>query len=210
MNAKHVNTKLGTEHYRQIEAAMTDIRVLLRHEGVNKPGLMKVRDRLAVLAQRTDLFNSDSLPPPPLHDQATNFAYRLYEEYEDEQEHAGGLALYANSASGRSFETPVHNHKTWAVLVGVAGVEFNRLCVRSADGGVRDVEQVELRQGSSLIFEDEDLHAISGNAPLLNFHLYGKGLEHQIGRQFYDANKHEWVYFQAHPDIIEARAGLIH
>jgi len=205
--------QLDARHYEHINAAMTDIRALIRQNGASS--LAAVRDRLAQLAARTDLFNHDTLPAPALHEPATNYAYRLYEEYESDSEDgqdekSGGLALYANSANGRFFETPVHNHKTWAVLVGVAGVELNRLCERTEDGGIRDVGQVELRQGTSLIFEPEDLHAISGDAPLLNFHLYGKGLERQKGRQFYDADKHEWVVFQAHPHIIEARAGVIH
>jgi len=199
--------KLDARHYEHIAAAMTDIRALIRQNGVSKNSLAAVRDRLAALAQRTDLFNRDTLPAPAWHEAATNYAYRLYEAYENDSEDEWdqeGLALYANSANGRFFETPVHNHKTWAVLVGVAGVEFNRLCERTDDGGIRDVGQVQLRQGTSLIFEAEDLHAISGDAPLLNFHLYGRGLERQQGRQFYDPDKHEWVYFQAHPHIIES------
>jgi len=190
--------KLHAQHYREIDAAMADVKAICQTQKVGKPALDVIRERLMQLARNTELFNAQALPPPGLDEKANNVLYRLYEE-------EGGLALYANAASGRFYETPVHNHKTWAVLAGVEGVEINLLFAHTDDGGIRQTGQAALRQGTSLAFEDEDLHAIRIEAPLLNFHLYGVGLERQTDRQFYDAAKKEWVVFAASPNIVEAR-----
>jgi len=190
--------KLHAQHYRAIDAAMADVKTICQTQGTGKPALDAIRARLMQLACNTEFFNAQALPPPSLDDKANNVLYRLYEE-------DGGLALYANAANGRFYETPVHNHKTWAVLAGVEGIEINLLFAHTDDGGIRQTGQEALRQGTSLAFEDEDLHAIRIEAPLLNFHLYGVGLERQTGRQFYDAAKKAWVYFAASPNIVEAR-----
>lgn len=190
--------KLEPQTYREIDGAMADIQALSSAGGQSRETLDAIRERLMQLAKRTDLFNLEVLPPPQPSDKAINFMYRLYED-------EGGLTLYANSASGRFFETPVHNHKTWAVLAGVDGSELNKMYERTEDGGIREIGQEALRQGTGLAYNGEELHCIRIEAPLLNFHLYGVGLERQKARQYYDSEKKEWIYFEAHPDIIEAR-----
>ena len=190
---------LTSEHYQAVEQAVADIRAVESKHGSTRESLEMIKERLVQLASRTDLFSSAAFPPPRTDEKATNFLYRLHEDA------ANRFALYVNSASGREYETPVHNHKTWAVVVGIAGDELNRIYERTPDNGVREIKQTVVRPGTGVAFLSEDLHAIRIDAPLLHFHMYGYGFEHQEGRQFYDADRRTWVDMAAHPDIIEAR-----
>jgi hypothetical protein len=51
----------------------------------------------------------------------------------------------------------------------------------------------------------EDLHSIHIQAPLINFHMYGLGLDQLHKREFYKADEKAWRVFPAHADIREAR-----
>ena len=153
------------------------------------------------LAARTDLFTLGAFPPPKPGDSNASYLYRLHEDGDHR------LALYVNAA-GRAYRSPVHNHTTWAVIVGVTGEELNRLYERTPDNGVREVAQKVVRQGSGVGFMPEDLHAIQIDEPLLNFHLYGLGLEQLVRREYYKPDEHRWVVFNNTSRIREARAGL--
>ena len=94
------------------------------------------------------------------------------------------------------------------MIVGVAGGnELNRFYERTPDGGVREKGQQVVRQGSGVAFMPDDLHSIHIDQPLLNFHLYGLGLEQLLRREYYKPEEHKWEIFPPHPDIREARAG---
>jgi hypothetical protein len=54
-------------------------------------------------------------------------------------------------------------------------------------------------------FLPEDLHSIHIQAPLINFHMYGLGLDRLHKREFYKADEGVWRVFPAHADIREAR-----
>jgi len=54
-------------------------------------------------------------------------------------------------------------------------------------------------------FMPEDLHSIHIDAPLINFHMYGLGLEQLDKRRFYKPQENAWSVFPAHSDIREAR-----
>ena len=191
--------KLDREHYAQIDAAMDDIRRIEAREGVSRASLALIQERLMQLARRDDLFNLDACPPPPAEFERNNYLYRLHEDSDHR------FALYANAASG-NVASPVHNHTTWAVIVGIAGDELNRIHERTADGGVVEVGSKVVGRGSGIAFMPDDLHAIRIDAPLLNFHLYGQGLEQLTRRQYYQAREHEWVFFDNVAHIVDARA----
>jgi predicted metal-dependent enzyme (double-stranded beta helix superfamily) len=191
---------LGREHYDAIEAAIHDIRAIEFREGVSRKSLAAIQRRLMLLAQRDDLFNLESCPPPPQEYERNNFLYRLHEDADHR------FALYANAAS-RRVTTPVHNHTTWAVIVGVSGEELNRLHERTAEGGVVEVERKVIGPGCGIAFMPDDLHAIQIDHPLLNFHLYGQGLEQLTQRQYYKADENKWVFFDNIAHIRDARLG---
>jgi predicted metal-dependent enzyme (double-stranded beta helix superfamily) len=191
---------LGREHYDAIEVAIRDIRSIELRDGVTRQSLAAIQQRLMLLARRDDLFNLESCPPPPPEYERNNFLYRLHEDADHR------FALYANAASKR-VATPVHNHATWAVIVGVSGEEINRVHERTAEGGVVEVERKVIGPGSGIAFMPDDLHAIQIDHPLLNFHLYGQGLEQLTRRQYYNAEEKKWAFFNNIAHIREARFG---
>jgi hypothetical protein len=62
-----------------------------------------------------------------------------------------------------------------------------------------------VRAGTGVSFMPQDLHSIHIDAPLLNFHMYGLGLEQLDKRRFYKPQDNSWSFFPAHSDIREAR-----
>lgn len=181
-----------------IEAAVADIREIEQREGVTRQSLQNIKARLIKLAARTDLFSAADFPPPAPGGKRHSCLYRLSEDADHR------FALYANSALG-GHGTPAHNHTTWAVIVGVTGEELNKFYERAAEGGVREKGRDVVRQGTGVAFLPEDLHSIHIEAPLLNFHMYGLGLEQLHRREFYKEQEQRWDVFPPHSDIREAR-----
>ena len=188
------------ERTREIDAAVDDIRHIESSAGVTREALERIKQRLIKLASRTDLFDAADFPPPAPGGKRNSCLYRLAEDSEHR------FALYANSSNG-SYGTPAHNHTTWAVIVGVTGEELNKFYDRASEGGVKQKGEYVVRQGTGVTFMPDDLHSIHISAPVLNFHMYGLGLEQLHKREFYDAKQQRWDVFPAHSDIREARPG---
>ena len=187
------------ERAREVDATMADIRAIEQNDGVNRSSLSKMRQRLMQLAARTDLFTLADFPPPEPGGKRTSCLYRLAE---DADHH---FALYVNAASGH-YGTPAHNHTTWAVIVGVEGEELNRFYDRTPENGVHEKGQHVVRQGSGVSFMPDDPHSIHIDGRLLNFHMYGLGLEQLERREYYKPDEKAWAIFPPHTDIREARA----
>ncbi len=188
-----------TEERRQaVEQAVAQIRAIEAREGVNPDALALIRQRLIELASRVDLFSSDDFAPPPPDSGMRSALYRLSED-EDHR-----FALYANASLG-GYGTPAHNHTTWAVIVGVTGEELNRFYDPTAEGGVKESGQFVVKAGTGVTFMPDDLHSIHIAAPLINFHMYGMGLEQLDKRRYYKAQENVWAVFAPHSDIREAR-----
>ena len=181
---------------REIQSVVADVRAIEKREGVTRQSLEKIKQRLIRLA-RPELFPASDFPPPAPGGKLKSCLYRVAED-EDHR-----FALYVNSSLG-GHKTPAHNHTTWAVIVGVTGEEENRFYDR-AEGGVREKGQSVVKQGTGVCFLPEDLHSIHIEAPLINFHMYGLGLDHLHRREYYKAEEREWRVFPAHGDIREAR-----
>ncbi|MGQ0655653.1 MAG: cysteine dioxygenase [Betaproteobacteria bacterium] len=185
------------ERKREIDAAVRDVRDIEASGGVTRASLEKIKARLAALAGRKDLFDPADFPPPAPGGKLKSCLYRVAEDPDHR------FALYVNSSLG-GHNTPAHNHTTWAVIVGIAGEELNCFYERSGEG-VRETGRYTVKQGTGVAFLPEDLHSIHIQAPLLNFHMYGLGLDHLHRRQFYKADEKVWKVFPAHADIREAR-----
>jgi predicted metal-dependent enzyme (double-stranded beta helix superfamily) len=191
----------ATERSREIDAAMADIRAIEARDGVTRASLEAIKDRLMQLAARADLFALEDYPPPQPGEKRNSCLYRLHEDAHHR------FALYANASRGKH-SSPAHNHTTWAVIVGVVGGdELNRLYDRAPDGGVSEKGQRVVRQGSGVAFLPDDLHSIHIDQPLLNFHLYGLGLEQLTRREYYKPEERAWAVFPPHSNIREARPG---
>ena len=65
----------------------------------------------------------------------------------------------------------------------------------------RKLEAFERETGAPAV---DSIH-IKGPEQVLNFHMYGLGLEQLHSREFYDAKQSAWRVFPAHSDIREAR-----
>jgi len=186
------------ERKREIDAVVADVRAIEERDGVTRESLEKIKQRLTRLAARQELFTAEDFPPPAPGGKLKSCLYRVAEDTDHR------LALYVNSSLG-GHSTPAHNHTTWAVIVGVSGEELNCFYDRAAEGGVREKGRSVVKQGTGVAFMPEDLHSIHIQAPLINFHMYGLGLDQLHKREFYKAEEKAWRVFPAHADIREAR-----
>jgi predicted metal-dependent enzyme (double-stranded beta helix superfamily) len=187
----------SAERRAEVAAAVAEVREIERRDGVNRAGLERIKQRLARLAARKDLFTEEDFPPPAPGGRLKSCLYRVAEDADHR------FALYVNASLG-GHNTPPHNHTTWAVIVGVSGAELNRFYDRDG-GGVREKGQYIVEQGTGVCFMPDDLHSIHIQAPLVNFHMYGLGLDQLHSREYYKAEEGIWKVFPAHGDIREAR-----
>jgi len=177
------------------------IRAIEADRGIDRDSLEAIRAELMGLAAKTELFPVSDFPLPAPEDPANSCLYRLHEDPDHK------LALYLN-AGMTSIDTPPHNHTTWAVIVSIRGREHNRFYRRDPAGGVEQTGEFTVEAGRGVAFLPDDLHSIHihGRVPVLNFHMYGLGLEQLHERQYYDAATAQWRVFPAHRDIRDARA----
>ena len=150
-------------------------------------------DRIRDRAANQDLFSLEDFPPPATDSKRRSCLYRLSED----DDH--GFALYLNVASG-DVSAPPHDHTTWAVIVGIEGQEENRFYNEAPEG----VEQIDSKMVEPGTGEFHTIH-INAGKPVMNFHMYGRGLEQLHERKFWNERKREWNIFPAHTDIREAR-----
>jgi len=95
------------------------------------------------------------------------------------QHESDGPALYLVS-DGAGVTSPAHEHKTWAVIVGLSGIESNILYELNSLNG-REVRRGEVKNigaGDSIVLTDGAIHATEVIGPQATFHLhlYGKPL----------------------------------
>ena len=182
-----------------IAETMDDIREIEANGPLNWATVAAIRARLLSLAEQADLFPADHFPPPVRADgKAGACLYRLAQDPDDR------FALYMNSC-GDHTDTPVHNHTTWAVVVGLQGQELNRFYRRTAAGGVEQTHEEIVEAGTGVAMLPDDLHSIHIRGGGLNFHCYGLALERLDQREYYKAEDNSWHIFPARADIREAR-----
>jgi predicted metal-dependent enzyme (double-stranded beta helix superfamily) len=183
-----------------VTAAMDDIRRIEADLGVTREGVEAIRDRIIELSQHRDLFPLEDFPSPTADEAGTSFLYRLAQDTDDR------LALYAQSSNG-AVETPVHNHTTWAVVVGFDGQELNKFFDRTEEG-VTQTDQHMVEAGTGVAMLPDDLHSIHINGQGLNFHCYGLALERLDAREYFSPNDKKWKIFSNVSGIREARTNL--
>lgn len=179
-----------------VKAAVEQIRSIQAADGVNRESLASFQSILMDLAAQSELFPLADFPLPDPAATKNNALYRLSED-ENHQ-----FALYAQLCKGGT-NTPAHNHTTWAVIVGLQGQELNRLYAPDDATGVRETGQHVVEAGSGIAFMPEDLHSIhiQGEEPVLNFHMYGLGLEQLDKRRYYKESTKQWLHFPASEGI---------
>lgn len=180
-----------------VTAAMDHIRSIETEHGVTRPAVEAIRDRLVELSSQRELFPATDFPAPAADADQSSFMYRLAQDDDDR------FALYAQSSRG-DVTTPVHNHTTWAVVVGHAGQELNRFFERS-DDGVTQVHEHMVEAGTGVAMLPDDLHSIHITGPALNFHCYGLALERLDRREYYSESDDTWKIYSSVSGIREAR-----
>lgn len=183
-----------------VAAAMNDIRQIEQDMGVTRPAVEAIRDRLVELSGHRELFPLEDFPAPGPDEKRTSALYRLSQDADDR------FALYAQTSLG-DVETPVHNHTTWAVVVGFEGQELNRFFTRT-DDGVEQIHEHMVEAGTGVAMLPDDLHSIHIDGPSLNFHCYGLALERLESREYFNPTEKRWKIFNSVSDIREARTNL--
>jgi predicted metal-dependent enzyme (double-stranded beta helix superfamily) len=197
---ENLDENIATRRTAAVTEAMDDIRRIEQEQGVTREGVAMIRDRLVRLAEQRELFPLEDFEAPTTDDDRTNFMYRLAQDPDDR------FALYAQANNG-TVTTPVHNHTTWAVVVGFEGQELNKFFNRT-DDGVEQVDEHMVEAGTGVAMLPEDLHSIHISGTALNFHCYGLALERLDEREYYDPVNNRWKIFNNITGIREARVGL--
>ena len=147
--------------------------------GATRTGIHLLRNELLRLARHAELFITDEFAPPQRGTFKDFAAYRL------NRADSTGRALYVSLAlPGKS--SPPHNHNNWAVLVGLRGVEVNRLYRADGDGALQQIGEVAVGPGTGLGLLGNDIHSIHvqgvGDEPVWQLRLYERALEDQTDR----------------------------
>lgn len=184
------------------QAALTATRDRLRTLPLNDDlsGLAALRDELRVLASKTELFHERHFPVRPGR---ISGIHRLFEDP------LHGFALYV-AAGLDGHRMPPHRHPSWAIFVGIQGLEHNELFDRVDDGLVAGQGRLARRAaltlgpGDSLVMHAQDFHetVIRGPRQGLHFHFYGVPIDTWGGELpvFADGDAHSH-------EVVRRRAG---
>ncbi len=191
----------AAERAAAVTGAMDDIAEIeaqgRQHGGMDQAGVECIKERLLRLAERDDLFSDEDFPPPDTP--GSSVSYRIAQNDNDE------LALYVQCVGDGTWAPP-HEHRTWAVIVGMRGQEFNRLYGPCVGGGEPQVQhEVVVERGTGVAMLADDVHSIRIEGSATNFHCYGLALERLTGRQFWHAPSGEWREYDDASLIVEAR-----
>lgn len=166
-----------------VDQTMAQVHAIEKAEGVTRASINKMKDVVARLADHTELFISDEFQP------ARRGTFKDFVAYRLNKEDGTSRTLYLSLAlPGKS--SPPHNHKNWAILVGLKGVEVNRLYKADAASGFRQIDEVAVGPGVSMAMLGEDIHSIHvqgvGDEPVWQIRFYERPLEDQTERVQYD------------------------
>ncbi len=188
------------ERKEAICSTVDNIRKIENEYGVTKSGLNEILGQLQKLATHVEWFSEDEFPAPDFDIAESSYVYRISEDPNDHR-----FALYVQSARAPT-STPPHNHDTWAVIAGINGNELNRF-YRETEEGVEVVGSHVVQAGTGVTLLPDDLHSIhiTDEGCVINFHMYGLGLEYLTERQYFDRKSGEWKIFARYDNIIDAR-----
>ena len=176
---------VGEARSSAVAETLGKIRAIEAERGVTRESLAAIRDQMIGLAGRRELFPREEFPLK--EGQAERFEKLSVDP-------DGRFELYLEVAD-KAVDTLPHNHTTWAVVVGICGLELNRLY--EGDGGVAGEAPLKLREevpvtaGSGICMMPTDFHSIHMERGDLNMHLhlYGIGFAYMKDRLMYDAGR---------------------
>lgn len=173
---------------RMADELIAAARDLTEAGGIDRSKLDDIREQLAGIAARRELWTEADFPPPS--DEEMQRRYRISGEGEN------GITLYLNVVrSGK--KVPPHNHTTWACIAAVEGVEHNMFYSRVDDGSVDGKATLELDEtvavgpGHAIAMMPDDIHnfEVRGNQVIRHLHFYGRPLETLSERKAFDLEK---------------------
>lgn len=185
MTVTEPNASIAARRAAAVADMLARVREIERTRGVTRDALSDMREELYGLAARKELFPRSDFPPP--EDGAPNIRYLLSEDADKR------FALYMNSIRPGKLTDP-HNHTTWAIVAAVEGEEINRFYERTDDGAdpgkaaLKQTGEVVVRPGVGVAMMPDDIHsiAVTGDAPTLHLHMYGKSLDAVADRLGFD------------------------
>ncbi|MFY9514056.1 MAG: hypothetical protein WAQ05_24090 [Rubrivivax sp.] len=179
------DTTIPARRQALVDRAMARLAAIEDEHGATREGVNLLRDELLQLAQHKDLFITSEFKPAQRGTFKDFVAYRLNREDTSQR------ALYVSLAlPGKS--SPPHNHNNWAVLVGLDGVEENRLYRADPEHGFREIDRIAVGPGVGLALLGDDIHSIHvqgvGDEPVWQLRFYERALDLQTDRLQFDAD----------------------
>lgn len=183
-----IQTDQQQERRKIVAEAIAEIADIRKLKGDSREAIEAIRDRLLKLAKRTDIFADQQFQPPedPIFQKI-----RFYELAYDPTPKSGFVLYLSVNEPGKSF--PPHNHHSWAVIVGIEGVEENRLYNRIDEKGRSYVEQhdsVMVQPGVGVALMPDDIHSIHVPADFkgkrcIQFRMYERPISEQSSREIF-------------------------
>jgi predicted metal-dependent enzyme (double-stranded beta helix superfamily) len=183
---------------------MSRIRSMTDEFSADGPSLVQlksVRDCLLELSSNAELFPDEDYPAPVGDQKET-----LYELYA-EDDRSNVLYVYR---PGPGKVSPVHDHSTWAVIVGLEGEEMNLIWKRLGEDSGKTCrlayDRLELvGPGKGAYYRKDDIHSISirDDKPIKHLHLYGHCLLDLPTRRDFDPVAGTWDYQRGRPTVIQ-------
>jgi cystathionine beta-lyase len=163
-----------------INNAMQKARAVNEDESFTRAELEQLEQQMQALISAPELFTTEHYPDPPAD--SPGCVYLIAEDEGCQN------SLYLVCAAGGA-DVPPHDHKTWAVVGGLSGVEENTLFERIDDGSVsgagelKETGRVVLKGGDTIALMPLDIHTIAAvGGPTRHLHWYGKGFSQQTGK----------------------------
>lgn len=204
LDSKTIDTAIVAERRKAVAELLSRVREIEAEKGVTRESLEEIRSLLEGLSRRKELFWHDHFPQ--VTPETGDKIYLLSEEPD------GRFALYLSCGQVGKNVWP-HDHTTWAVIVGLAGEEENRIYeIVDKSGGpaegraqLREVRRKTLVDGVGIAFLPDDIHSIHsvGAEPTRHFHLYGLSLEKLPNRVMYNTAEGTWRRMPANSNIVK-------
>lgn len=176
-------TSIQLQRQQLVNEAMARFSEIERQHGATREGLSLIQEELKKLATQKELFvQPDEFKPASRGTFKDFVAYKL--NHDDDTQRA----LYVSLALPGK-KSPPHNHKNWAVLVGLQGVEINHL-YEKGDDGFRRTDTIAVGPGVSVGLLGDDIHSIDvqgqGDEPVWQLRFYERALDQQTDREQFD------------------------
>ena len=191
---------IAAQRKSEIKRYIDDVKQFIPPETITGDMLNSIKQRLLLLATHKNLFNAETFPVK--EGDGTSSLYLLSEE----SDHTSALYVVSELKGNMS---PPHNHTTWAVIVGIEGEEINKFYKFSSppkDDGkakIQEYASTTVAEGNGITLMPDDIHSIHclTEASTVNFHFYGKSIEHLPNRKAFNMQLGTYKTFPANPHI---------